>query len=428
MTVGAVDYAASYFKYKTPTPIQGAPTNKTLKRLKQELRANASSVESDLGGGDHGYLGLVLTDAEYASISATPFVAPHYPAALAIPRGTDQVQALNLREQHKDNKRAYYECKNVEKALQRHIQDAIEDKYLESLLDDDTQLIQEDIPDVLEYLFDLYGKVPSEEVKQKEAEIRAMVYHPADPMILLFSPIEKLKKMAIAADIDYTAEQILDIALTVVRNTRDFERALGDWEALPAIRKTWDHFKTHFKAAQKQLRAIRGPTMQQAGYHHANHLAQQLKHDIQQRDSDLITYIQSAIDTTSQSDSGSVTEATTPSEVSTLTSVMHQANATRTDPVQLEMLKLLQQIQQSLTTTDNLQPASNNTNRRTRGRGPRKTPDNASFHRPITDKYCWTHGGCNHTSAECKSKATGHQDGATLDKRQGGSNAFCPAA
>ena len=65
MTLGAVDYAASYFKYETPTPIQGAPTNKTLKRLKQELWANASNVESDLGGGEHGYLGLVLTDAEY---------------------------------------------------------------------------------------------------------------------------------------------------------------------------------------------------------------------------------------------------------------------------------------------------------------------------------------------------------------------------
>ena len=52
MTSGAVDYAASYFNYKSPTPIIGAPTNKTLKRLKQEFRANASSVESDLGGGE----------------------------------------------------------------------------------------------------------------------------------------------------------------------------------------------------------------------------------------------------------------------------------------------------------------------------------------------------------------------------------------
>ena len=121
MTLGAVDYSASYFKYKTPTPIQGAPTNKTLKQLKQELWENSSSVESDLGGGDHGYLGLVLTDAEYATVTATPFVPPTYPATLKISTSTDQVQALNLWEIHKDAKNAYDECKNVEKALQRHV-------------------------------------------------------------------------------------------------------------------------------------------------------------------------------------------------------------------------------------------------------------------------------------------------------------------
>ena len=100
MSLGSIDYAASYFKYKTPTPIQGTPTNNTLKRLKTELRANASSVESDLGGGDHGYLGLVLTDAEYASIRPPPppFVAPNFPAPLVIPPGTDHVTALAMRE------------------------------------------------------------------------------------------------------------------------------------------------------------------------------------------------------------------------------------------------------------------------------------------------------------------------------------------
>ena len=100
MTLGAIDYATSFFKYKTPTPIHGAPTNKTLKRLKAELRANASSVESELGGGDHGYLGLVLTNMEYASIqpTPTPFLAPVYPAALNIVAGTDPVVALSMKE------------------------------------------------------------------------------------------------------------------------------------------------------------------------------------------------------------------------------------------------------------------------------------------------------------------------------------------
>ena len=62
MVSNTIDYASSYFKYKTPTPICSKPIHKSLKRLKLELKANASSVETDLGGGDHGYLGLVLNN------------------------------------------------------------------------------------------------------------------------------------------------------------------------------------------------------------------------------------------------------------------------------------------------------------------------------------------------------------------------------
>ena len=226
MTLGAVDYAASYFKYKTPTPIQGTLTHKTLKRLKAELRANASSVETDLGGGDHGYLGLVLNAADYALLNPEhPFEAPAFPGQLTIPANATQVQAFTLQNKHNEDKRLYYECKNVEKALQRHIQDAIEHKYIAPLVDDDTQLIHEDIPTVLDYLDTNYGRVPTEEVKQKEQEIRTMTYHPADPLILLYGPIEKLQALATKAGIVYSQAQILDIGLTVIRNTRDYKRA-----------------------------------------------------------------------------------------------------------------------------------------------------------------------------------------------------------
>ena len=50
-TANNVDYANVYFKYKIPTPINGEPSNKSLKRLKTELRANRSSVDTDLGRG-----------------------------------------------------------------------------------------------------------------------------------------------------------------------------------------------------------------------------------------------------------------------------------------------------------------------------------------------------------------------------------------
>ena len=126
-----------------------------------------------MGGGDHGYLGLLLNNSKYSTVTATPFVPPTYPALLTIPAGTDQVQALNLQDIHKEGKNAYYECKNVEKALQRHVEDAIKDKYLESLVYKGTQLLQDDIPIVLKFLFKAYGKVPSEEVKKKRQSLES---------------------------------------------------------------------------------------------------------------------------------------------------------------------------------------------------------------------------------------------------------------
>ena len=62
MTLGTIDCVSSYFKYKTPTPMWGVPTYKVIKHLKMKLQVNASSIETALGGGNHGYLGLILTD------------------------------------------------------------------------------------------------------------------------------------------------------------------------------------------------------------------------------------------------------------------------------------------------------------------------------------------------------------------------------
>ena len=100
-------------------------------------------------------------------------------------------------------------------------------------------------------------------------------------------------------------------------------------------------------------------------------------------------------------------------------------NVTVTDNVQLEMLQLLRTMQQTLTANTNRQNEGNPTGQRRHNRN-RRTPDDASFNRQVTNQYCWTHGGCNHSSGQCSRKAPGHQDGATFENHMGGSNAFCP--
>ena len=49
----------TYFQHKLLTKIHGKPTYPTLQTLYTELKANAGSVPTTLGGGQHGHLGLL---------------------------------------------------------------------------------------------------------------------------------------------------------------------------------------------------------------------------------------------------------------------------------------------------------------------------------------------------------------------------------
>ena len=295
-----IGYAALYFKCMVPAPINGEPTNKTIKRLNQEIRANASSVETDLGEDDHGYLGLFLSNEEYTRIIPTPphprFEAPVWSGTLTIEATATTVEAVHVKETHHEAMHLFRECKNVEKSLLCHTQNALEHKYIEPLINEDTGLVELDFPSVLQYLDTNYGRVSSEEVKSKESKVLNISFNPDDPIVVLFCLIEQLAKLATSAGIPYSQEQQLEFGLSLIRGTRDFEKALGEWNGLPLNGKTWTAFKTHFKNAQAKLKQIRGPTMQQAGYHHANMLANQLRTDLQVQGTEILAIVQELAD------------------------------------------------------------------------------------------------------------------------------------
>ena len=57
----------TYFQHKVLTRIHGPPVFETLQLLANELKANAASVPTTLGGGLYGQLGLVVSDQKYAT-------------------------------------------------------------------------------------------------------------------------------------------------------------------------------------------------------------------------------------------------------------------------------------------------------------------------------------------------------------------------
>ena len=70
------NYIDNVFEFPVLTKLQGRPTYDSLKTIHDEIKANATTVHLDEGGGAHGHLGLVLNPAEYALVSDIPYTRP----------------------------------------------------------------------------------------------------------------------------------------------------------------------------------------------------------------------------------------------------------------------------------------------------------------------------------------------------------------
>ena len=60
------------FEYPILTKVHRILDYASLKIIKDELKANATSIHSKLGGGADGHLGLVMDPIEYVLISQIP--------------------------------------------------------------------------------------------------------------------------------------------------------------------------------------------------------------------------------------------------------------------------------------------------------------------------------------------------------------------
>jgi len=172
------------------------------------------------------------------------------------------------------------------RSLLKHPQGSVHEKYIDGFINEDTGLLDSTIADILEHLFTHYGIVTGEQVKAEEHEVLRTSFTPSDPLVTIWSPLEKLKKFATYAKNPYTDIQIIDFALQLIRNTRDFEQGLLDWNKK---RRVIEHGITliFFKDAQQGLKELRGPSMLQAGFAHENYLAQEIRQEIKHSNTEL---------------------------------------------------------------------------------------------------------------------------------------------
>ena len=92
-TSGSINYRES-FKIPVLTKIQGEPTADLLIVLRRELKANTSSVYSNISGGTHEHLFLVIPPDQYNLLPNPAFTRPLHPGPLTIPIGTNAATSV----------------------------------------------------------------------------------------------------------------------------------------------------------------------------------------------------------------------------------------------------------------------------------------------------------------------------------------------
>ena len=96
----SINYKDNLFERFNLTPNCGKSTFKTLHKLRNKIKTNKKAVYSNIGGGVHVHIGIMLVDTQYALISTTPSVYPNHPGPLIIPDSTTAQANSNMQITH----------------------------------------------------------------------------------------------------------------------------------------------------------------------------------------------------------------------------------------------------------------------------------------------------------------------------------------
>jgi len=417
------------FPHDPPTPIPGRPNYESIQRLHKQIKTNAKSVPTTIGGGNHGFLGATVTDVEYAVLSAVPFIEPLHPGDLHIANGTNNIQARLLENVYKQELRTYEVYTTVIQSLKKQIINAIHPDWLDPIRNQITHDIEVGIPEIFTHLYRTHGKVTASALRKREEDVRDLTFDPSTQLVdVIFTKVERLRDYANAAGAPYTPTQVMDTAYLILKNTGVFSQGIREWRK--AIRRNplhnnWDNFKTHYRQAQEDLEETGELTARSSeidNEHVANLILQALREENRRLSEDRSSDNEPSSDAPPTESANMLTPSTTnttanPDVVTSLLTNM------------LDMQRQLVDMQLNLNQTcgNGGGRGRGNGGRGGRGRGRGRENDNGGRgRRSRVMRYCWTHGWCTHDGAHCNAKANGHKDEATANNRMGGSTEGLP--
>ena len=326
-------------------------------------------------------------------------------------------------KQDDEQKKNYEKFQALKRILKNQLVEAFDSVYLDPIRCDQTDMITMDLPELMDFLKTSYGEMTVDEIEEETSTIKQFPFDPSVSIDILLNKVQTHSEICAIAGSPLSDKQVIDLAYFIINKTATYKQYLIDWNKLP-IPKTWNDFKLHMRKVYSDLKKVKGLTVKESSLHTSDMVTElknhqtELIHEVENRCNEkfveMINYTASQQDTDIQQQHTQENSFNVSSEITNL-------------KTQLQFLtSQLQQFQQTLqsTNTKNIR-FTNETKSPNSQWAPQLNNKFNNNNNNKTKRYCWTHGACAHTSAECKTPAQGHQPFANFRNRLNGNNAGC---
>jgi hypothetical protein len=265
MKYSTVEDVMVSFPHPILPTVQGEPDYQTIHATRKFLQANSRAIDTHLGGGTLGHLGLIISDASYAMIDPTTNAPGRAPAT------TDGTSAQISAARHiwEEDVQTYRTCTSVQQALKKQIISAFEPMYLDILNDNMVGYANISARCVLDQLFETYGNITAFDLEINFEHMR-QAWDPQQSVETLFKQIQYCADYSEAGGVLIGHPQQINVGYEHIFATGHFMSACRRWNKKPSAEKTWTQFKSHFAAAHCQHKQMQGESAATAGYHSAN--------------------------------------------------------------------------------------------------------------------------------------------------------------
>jgi hypothetical protein len=244
MKYSTINEVIASFPHRVLPSVQGEPDYQTIHATRKFLQANSQAIDTHLGGGTLGHLGLIISDASYAMIDPTTneeptlWVTTNAPGRA--PATTDGAAAQISAALHmwEEDVQTYRACTSVQQALKKQIISVFETIYLDILNDNMVGYANISARGMLDNLFETYGNITAVDLEINFENMRR-AWDPQQPLETLFKQIQDCADYSEAGGVLIGHPQHINVGYTKIFATGHFMSTCRRWNEKPTAEKTY---------------------------------------------------------------------------------------------------------------------------------------------------------------------------------------------